>query len=288
MLIKEYRIPMPLTLDEYQRGQLFSVSEASKNETGGGEGVEVVKQEPFNSTTLCPGQTLSGMYTYKIYRVRSKVPWFFRKMLPEAAMVLVEESWNAFPYCKTVLSNPGYMKDNFYIILETVHVANDNGQLDNALGLDEEKLRQREVVFLDILDPAPLKPTDLCAETDPAVFVSAKTNRGPLQSGWNSGGTTDIMCCYKLVTTQFKWFGMQTRAEKSIHRNYPRLFIKFHRQVVNAKQAILFVFSEIWCWQDRWYGLSMADIRKIEAETAKQLREQRASGPVRGMAAEEQ
>ncbi|KAI6172488.1 Phosphatidylinositol transfer protein alpha isoform [Aphelenchoides besseyi] len=261
-LSMEYRIPMPLTLDEYQRGQLFSVSEASKNETGGGEGVE----EPFNSTTLCPGQTLSGMYTYKIYRVRSKVPWFFRKMLPEVAMVLVEESWNAFPYCKTVLSNPGYM----------------------ALGLNEEKLRQREVVFLDILDPAPLKPTDLTPETDPSVFVSTKTNRGPLQSGWNSGGTTEIMCCYKLVTTQFKWFGMQTRAEKSIHRNYPRLFIKFHRQVVNTIKAILFVFSEIWCWQDRWYGLSMADIRKIEAETAKQLREQRASGPVRGMAAEEQ
>lgn len=32
---------MPLALDEYRKGQLFAVAEASKNETGGGEGVEV-------------------------------------------------------------------------------------------------------------------------------------------------------------------------------------------------------------------------------------------------------
>ena len=68
MLIKEFRITLPMTVDEYQVNilqgdeieaqawelqrdigffsfqvaQLYSVAEASKNETGGGEGVEVV------------------------------------------------------------------------------------------------------------------------------------------------------------------------------------------------------------------------------------------------------
>lgn len=32
---------MPLEMDEYYRGQLFAVSETSKNETGGGDGVQV-------------------------------------------------------------------------------------------------------------------------------------------------------------------------------------------------------------------------------------------------------
>ena len=41
MLIKEYRVTMNMTVDEYQVAQLYSVAEASKNETGGGEGVEV-------------------------------------------------------------------------------------------------------------------------------------------------------------------------------------------------------------------------------------------------------
>ena len=38
---QEYRIALPLELEEYNRGLLYSVAEASKNETGGGEGVEV-------------------------------------------------------------------------------------------------------------------------------------------------------------------------------------------------------------------------------------------------------
>lgn len=32
---------MPLEVDEYYRGQLFAVSETSRNETGGGDGVLV-------------------------------------------------------------------------------------------------------------------------------------------------------------------------------------------------------------------------------------------------------
>jgi hypothetical protein len=41
MIIKEFRVTLPMTVEEYQVAQLYSVAEASKNETGGGEGVEV-------------------------------------------------------------------------------------------------------------------------------------------------------------------------------------------------------------------------------------------------------
>ena len=30
---------------------------------------------------------------------------------------LHEEAWNAFPYCKTIITNPGYMKDDFKVRL---------------------------------------------------------------------------------------------------------------------------------------------------------------------------
>ncbi|KAI6230378.1 Phosphatidylinositol transfer protein domain containing protein [Aphelenchoides fujianensis] len=287
--LQEYRIPMPLTLEEYQRGQLFSVCEASKNETGGGEGVEIVKQEPFTSTTLRPGYTLSGTYTYKIYRLRSKIPWFYRKLLPETAMVLHEEAYNAFPYCQTTITNPGYMKDNFHIVVKSVHVANDAGGLENALEADAGTLGQREVVHLDILDSSVLKPTasgrsfplipsflslqDVTPQTDPLTFASAASKRGPLRAGWTGSGEFPVMCAYKLVTAHFKWFGLQTKVEKNIHSNYPRLFVKFHR--------------ELWCWQDKWFGLTLENIRQLEAETVNVLRKQQSQGAVRGMAADE-
>lgn len=37
---------------KYQVAQLYSVAEVSKNETGGGEGIEVLKNEPFENFPL--------------------------------------------------------------------------------------------------------------------------------------------------------------------------------------------------------------------------------------------
>ncbi|KAJ9600558.1 hypothetical protein L9F63_026300, partial [Diploptera punctata] len=71
MLIKEYRVTLPLTVEEYQVAQLYSVAEASKNETGGGEGIEVLKNEPFDNFPLLGGKYSKGQYTYKIYHLAS-------------------------------------------------------------------------------------------------------------------------------------------------------------------------------------------------------------------------
>ncbi len=46
------------------------MAEASKENTGGGEGVEVQKNEPFaNKQDLFKGAT-SGQYTYKLYKMQ--------------------------------------------------------------------------------------------------------------------------------------------------------------------------------------------------------------------------
>jgi len=42
----------PLSALQYQVAQLFSVAEASKENTGGGEGIEVLKNEPFTDFPL--------------------------------------------------------------------------------------------------------------------------------------------------------------------------------------------------------------------------------------------
>jgi len=48
---------------QYQVGQLYSVAEASKNNTGGGEGIEVLRNEPYEKD----GE--KGQYTHKIYHI---------------------------------------------------------------------------------------------------------------------------------------------------------------------------------------------------------------------------
>ena len=144
---------------QYQVGQLFAVAEASKNNTGGGEGIEVLKNEPFTNHPLLNGKYSSGQYTYKIYHLASKVPGFIRMLLPKNSLEVHEEAWNAYPYCRTVITvseigfvihahhflnsnyikfiifpfyqNPGYMKENFVICIESLHIA-DEGNQDNV------------------------------------------------------------------------------------------------------------------------------------------------------------
>lgn len=80
----------------------------------------------------------------------SKIPRFIRLVSEPGKFDCHEESWNAFPYIKTVIKNPGFMKENFFVEIESVHLDNDIGTTDNALNLDEEELKIRNVVHIDI------------------------------------------------------------------------------------------------------------------------------------------
>ena len=73
----------------------------------------------------------------------SKVPNFIRFLFSKALDVQ-EEAWNAYPYCRTVITNPGYMKDNAYIKIETLH-AQDAGTNENAHNLPKNLLDKRKV-----------------------------------------------------------------------------------------------------------------------------------------------
>ncbi|KAB0790876.1 hypothetical protein PPYR_14963 [Photinus pyralis] len=270
MLIQEFRVTLPLTVEEYQVAQLYSVAEASKDNTGGGEGIEVLKNEPFTNYPLLGGKYSSGQYTYKIYHLASKVPAFVRYLAPKGSLEIHEEAWNAYPYCKTVITNPGYMKENFVICIESMHIG-DIGDQENVHELPPEKLKMRDVVHIDIAND-PMSPSDYKETEDPTRFKSTKTGRGPLVGPDWKTKVNPVMTCYKLVTVEFKWFGMQKRVESFIQKSERRLFTHFHRQV--------------FCWMDGWHGLTMEDIRAIEDKTKEELEALRKKGEVRGMKAE--
>ncbi|KAI3372408.1 hypothetical protein L3Q82_022896, partial [Scortum barcoo] len=181
----------------YQVGQLFSVAEASKNETGGGEGIE-----------------------------------------------------------------NEYMKDDFMIKIETWHKP-DLGTQENVHKLDNCTWKNVTVVPIDIADRSQVSTADYKPDEDPAKFKSVKTGRGPLGPTWKKElvNKTDCprMCAYKLVTVKFKWWGLQTKVENFIHEQEKRIFTNFHRQ--------------LFCWIDKWVELTMDDIRRMEAETQKELDE---------------
>ncbi|KAL4224161.1 hypothetical protein ACF0H5_017614 [Mactra antiquata] len=285
VIVHEYRVVLPMTVEEYQVAQLYSVAEASKENTGGGEGIEVLVNEPFDMEDQCtltdrlPELPLAangkiytkGQYTHKIYHLQSKVPGFIRAIAPKGSLEIHERAWNAYPYCRTIVTNPGYMKDAFFIKIETMHYG-DRGLMTNIHDLQGEDLQKRNITTIDIAND-PVGQKDYKKECDPKLFKSEKTGRGPLNSTDWMKTVDPVMCCYKLITVKFKWFGLQGRVESFINKQEHRLFTTFHRQV--------------FCWTDKWHGMTMDDIRAIEDKTKQELDEQRKTGEIRGMKAED-
>lgn len=58
-----------MSVEEYQVGQLYSVADASKNETGGGEGIEIIANEPYTNKPIFHGEFGEGQYTHKVYHL---------------------------------------------------------------------------------------------------------------------------------------------------------------------------------------------------------------------------
>ncbi|XP_053698054.1 protein retinal degeneration B [Sabethes cyaneus] len=259
MLIKEYRIPLPLTVEEYRIAQLYMIAKKSREESkGAGSGVEIIVNEPYQD-----GPGGNGQYTRKIYHVGSHLPGWIKGLLPKSALTVEEEAWNAYPYTKTRYTCP--FVEKFSLEIETYYFA-DNGHQENVFQLNGGDLRNRIVDIIDIVKDQ-LTGADYIQEEDPTLYVSAKTARGPLGESWLADyweevrGKTQptsqnmsLMCAYKLCRVEFRYWGMQTKLEKFIHDVALRkTMVRAHRQA--------------WAWQDEWYGLTMDDIREIERQT---------------------
>ncbi|XP_063754036.1 membrane-associated phosphatidylinositol transfer protein 2 isoform X3 [Eleginops maclovinus] len=251
MLIKEYRIPMPMSVEEYRIAQLYMIQKKSREEScGEGSGVEILENKPY---TDGPGGT--GQYTHKVYHIGMHIPSWFRSILPKAALRVEEESWNAYPYTRTRYTCP--FVEKFSIDIETYYKPDTGNQVD-VFNMSAVEKRQRSIDPIDIVtDPIP--PHEYKAEEDTRLYKSAKTQRGPLQDDWiedynNNPGKTPIMCAYKLCKVEFRYWGMQSKIERFIHDvGLRKVMVRAHRQA--------------WCWQDEWYGLTMEDIRQLELET---------------------
>ena len=209
--------------------------EASLNETGGGEGVEVLNNEPYENIPLLNGQFNKGQYTKKIYHLASKVPGIVKWIMPKGALEILEEAWNAYPYCKTVLTNPGYMKGNALIKVETYHKA-DRGDSENVHELTPEQLKMRKVVKIDIANDA-VPSGDYKANEDPAKFKVFMSSSLMIKKN------LPIPCHTSIMTTQIsvkRWpWSLEGRLAKDGRAGDDSVQVGHHRVQVDgtAKQG---------------------------------------------------
>ncbi|XP_041425581.1 cytoplasmic phosphatidylinositol transfer protein 1 [Xenopus laevis] len=237
MLLKEYRICMPLTVEEYRIGQLYMISKHSHEQSSDGEGVEVIINEPYESAVHGKGQ-----YTEKRVYLNRKLPAWIRGFIPKI-FYITEKAWNYYPY--TVTEYTCSFLPKFQIRIET-KFENNNGS--NAQVFRDKPTPEEDVCFVDIAADDITEGYYKKSE-DLRSFHSVKTGRGPLLDNWRET-SEPIMCSYKLVAAKFEVYGFQSRVESFVHKNIRDILLAGHRQAVT--------------WMDEWYGMSLEDVRKFE------------------------
>uniref|UniRef100_A0A672I7U2 Phosphatidylinositol transfer protein membrane associated 2 n=1 Tax=Salarias fasciatus TaxID=181472 RepID=A0A672I7U2_SALFA len=216
---------------------------------GEGSGVEILENRPYQDG---PGGT--GQYTRKVYHIGKHIPSWFCSILPQNALRVEEESWNAYPYTRTRYTCP--FVEKFSIDIETYYKP-DTGDQGDVFNLSSAEKRQRTVDPIDIVKDY-IAPHEYLVEEDPRLYRSLKTGRGPLSEDWiqeiqRNPSQSAVMSAYKLCKVEFRYWGMQSKIERFIHDVGKRVMVRAHRQA--------------WCWQDEWFGLTMEDIRQLELET---------------------
>jgi len=249
MLIKEYRICMPITVEEYKIGQLYMIAKHSHEESQKGEGVEVVENRPHEDPVHGKGQ-----YTEKRIYISSKLPSWIRSMVPKIFYV-TEKAWNYYPFTITEYSCSFIPRFSVNILTK---YENNNGSSENCLNSTKETLDQRVVDYVDIA-------LDVCAphhykeDEDLLKFRSVKTPRGPLSEGWRDD-VKPIMCSYKLVDVRFDMmYLLQNRVEEFVHKTIREILLVGHRQA--------------FAWIDEWFGMGLEDVREYELRMQEETNE---------------
>ncbi|GAB0086503.1 Cytoplasmic phosphatidylinositol transfer protein 1 [Sergentomyia squamirostris] len=239
VLTKEYRICMPLTVEEYQIGQLYMIARHSLEKSESGQGIEVVENSECEDEEHGKGQ-----FTEKRVHLSNRLPYWIQAVCPRV-FYITEKAWNYYPF--TITEYTCSFIPKFSISIQTRY-ENNSGTTENCLKLPEDKLASRTVDHVDIafeeVDPKHYKQ-----EEDPKCFKSKITGRGPLIEGWREH-EKPIMCSYKLVSASFEVWGFQTRVEDFIQKCIRDILLLGHRQAFT--------------WIDDWYNMTMEDVREYE------------------------
>ena len=137
----------------------------------------------------------------------------------------------------------------------------DDGKSENALNLTAEELAIRKVVYIDFVnDSIPSSTYDAKSDPKKVYFELDRLSRSPLGEDWLKDlkkAQVPIMCCYRVVKSNFSIRMIQGAAEKLIQWYSQRLLLIFHRT--------------LYCRFDTWNQLSWDKLKNLEKEVRNSL-----------------
>ncbi|CAM4816123.1 unnamed protein product [Rotaria magnacalcarata] len=291
MRLKEYRIPIPLTLDEYRLGQQWTEIELLK------ETLEtcttcikiydnITEQERLNIINekipleLKNNITSSTIITHKKYNIKDQTPKFLELLFskPKTDLMLDEYSWDNWPYTLTIIENTDYyirIIIQSYYINNNLSIINNNSPLNFPFNSEQIKyLKEYEIINIaERLD----EKNDYRIDEDPTRNSSMKKpNILPLQlnTKWyeNWPNQKSSMWVHKLIeliivneNNDGKSFFTKTTDKilwSSIIKIQKMIYHRFHQKMI--------------CSIDKWIDKTHSDIREEEKLLKKYILQQQA------------
>lgn len=260
MRIVEYRIFIPFAFNQCYRASAYSVTRRTRDETGNGDGFEVLQQRDYEEDGN------PGHYVERVLHFKHYVPSFIKWAIPEKYAHVHEDNNNAFPHTVTTFDIPGMGKD-MILHTETRHVVYTPGMEipNNLIGLNEEELAEREVFYLDLLNgpKSDKKEFDLHGFSNEEAGIHelvGPTKRVDDQQvpEWVEHYNGNVTMIVKVVKFLFRWKGMQTVVENIVARSvFYNVYLDSHRAMVK--------------WSTIWDKMTIEDIRAMEKDVQNEL-----------------
>jgi len=214
MKLKEYRIPIPLTLDEYRLGQQWTEIELFKetlqtcstsitiyDNLTEEKRLEILNEKiPLN---LKSNITSTTIVQHKKYNLKDQKPKFLELFFlnTKTELILDEYSFNNWPYTLTIIENFDY---SIRIIIQSYYINHNNNNSHLYFSLNNEQIKYlKDYEIINIAERLDDK-NDYRIDEDPTRNISKKKpNILPLEfnTKWyeNWPKNQPLMCVYKLI-----------------------------------------------------------------------------------------
>lgn len=150
MSLREIRVPLPFSSDEYRRGAWHACITIAKEKIDDGKPAVILDTYPVTD----PVRGV-GVFAHKVYFPGNEIPRFIQALLPRTALALYEKSWNYGNYSETFLYNE-FIGDRFEIRIKSIYVEHDNGDTDNVHNFNHFSTFYCSYSFLPSLSSSPL------------------------------------------------------------------------------------------------------------------------------------
>eukprot|EP00917_Polyrhabdina_sp_WS-2016_P002045 GHVP01004393.1.p1 GENE.GHVP01004393.1~~GHVP01004393.1.p1 ORF type:complete len:1210 (+),score=201.01 GHVP01004393.1:19-3648(+) len=247
MKIVEFRVRIPVTLEAYHRGFLYSIAKKSLQESldTPGDGVTVLETESFQHENFG-----TGIYTNKRISFASKVPSWLQMILSKEVLCFDETAWNSFPFCKTEYIQRSISGFKFQVL--TFHIEGKETDVEaNLAQLEDQILESRKIITVDLIKDNTEEMRDRLLRQK---FNNPHISRIPPNYADDS---EILMTAIKAFVVDIPVPFFSSRIESFVIDLMHNMLIDFH--------------SEMLLNMDNWIGLSLPEVRLYEDKIAAKL-----------------